>query len=64
VAGRASSLWKTEWWDAGMVVGQGSDLHIAQLMPMPVNPDWFYLPGFTFLVQARPGSPRQNTRGS
>jgi len=26
----------------------------------PVNTDWFYLPGFTFLVPAHPGSPRQN----
>jgi len=29
---------KTEWWDAGMVVclGQGADLHMAQLMPLPL----------------------------
>jgi len=39
---------------------------MAQLMPLPltisapVNPDWFYLPGFTFLVLAHPGSPGQN----
>jgi len=26
----------------------------------PVNPDWFYVPGFTFLVPAHPGSPGQN----
>jgi len=26
----------------------------------PVNPDWFYLPGFAFLVPAYPGSPGQN----
>jgi len=32
-------------------------------MPLPltisssVNPDWFYLPGFTFLVLAHPDSP-------
>ena len=25
-----------------------------------VNPNWFYLPGFTFLVLAHPGSPGQN----
>jgi len=34
-------------------MGQGADLRMAQLMPLPlvapVNPDWFYLPGFTFL---------------
>jgi len=26
----------------------------------PVNPDWFYIPGFMFLVPAHPGSPRPN----
>jgi len=26
----------------------------------PANPDRFYLPGFTFLVPAHPGSPGQN----
>jgi len=28
----------TEWWDAGVVVcrGQGADLHMAQLMPLPL----------------------------
>jgi len=33
---------KTEWWDTGMVMclGQGADLHMAQLMPL-----WFYLSG-------------------
>ena len=30
---------KSEWWDAGMVMclGQGADLHMAQLMPLPLN---------------------------
>jgi len=46
---------------------RAADLHLAQLMPMPltapVNPDWFYLPGFTFLVSAHPGSPGQNPEG-
>ena len=50
--------WKTEWWDAGMVMrlGQGADLHMAQLMPLPLTiscssksrlvlPSWFYLSG-------------------
>jgi len=29
---------KTEWWGAGMVIclEQGADLHIAQLMPLPL----------------------------
>jgi len=55
--------------DAGMVMclAQGADLHMAQLMPLPlttpVNPDWFYLPGFTFLVPAHLGGSRQNPRG-
>ena len=34
------------------------------LSPAPVNPTWFYLPGFTFLMPAYPGSPGQNPRGS
>jgi len=39
VAGRASGLYKTEWWDVGMVMclGQGADLHMAQLMPLPLT---------------------------
>ena len=30
---------KPEWWDAGMVMclGQGSDLHMTQLMPLPLT---------------------------
>jgi len=55
---------KTEWWDAGMVMclGQGADLHkwpswchCHSLSLASVNPDWFYLPAFTFLVPAHPG---------
>jgi len=28
---------KTEWWDAGVVMclGEGADLHMAQLTPLP-----------------------------
>jgi len=48
---------------------QGADLHVAQLMPLPVtiscfsksrlaSPFWF-----TFLEVAHPGSPRQDPRG-
>jgi len=29
----------------------------------PVNPDWCYLPGFTFLVPAHPVVPDKNRRG-
>jgi len=49
---------KHEWWDAGMVMclGQGADLHMAQLIPLPLIiscssksrlllPSWFYLSG-------------------
>jgi len=54
---------------AWLCLGQGAGLHMAQLMHChslslaQVNPDWFYLPGFTFLVPAHPGSPRHNQRG-
>jgi len=47
-----------EWWDAGVVVclGQGGDLQMAQLMPLPLTiscyskfrlvlPSWIYLSG-------------------
>ena len=36
--GRASGLLKTEWWGAGMVIflERGADLHMAQLMPLPL----------------------------
>jgi len=62
---------KTECWDAGMVIclGRVADLHMAKLMPLPltiscsVNPDWFYLPGFTFLVPAYPGNLGQSPGG-
>jgi len=51
---------KTEWWDAGMVIclERGADLHIAQLMPLPLTVSCFskFQIGFTFLVAAHPGS--------
>jgi len=30
---------KTEWWGAGVVIclEQGADLHLAQLMPLPLT---------------------------
>ena len=40
--------------------GFGTKKSVPTLSLAPVNPDWFYLPGFTFLVPAHPGSPRQN----
>jgi len=49
---------KSEWWDAGVVMslGEGADLYMAKLMPMPLTvscssksrlvlPSWFYLSG-------------------
>ena len=41
--GRASGLVKTEWWGAGMVIclEQGADLHMAQLMPLPLTVSCF-----------------------
>ena len=52
---------KTEWWGAGVVIclEQDADLHIAQLMPLPLTVSCFskIQIGFTFLVPAHPGSP-------
>jgi len=54
---------KTEWWGAGVVIclERGADLHMAQLMPLPLAV--FCLSkiqtGFTFLVPAHPGSSGQ-----
>ena len=40
---------------------RGADLHMAQLMPLPLTVSCFSKVqiGFTFLVPAHPGSPRQ-----
>jgi len=40
---------------------QGADLHMAQLMPLPLTVSFFskIQIGFTFLVPAYPGSPGQ-----
>jgi len=52
---------KNEWWGVGVVVclERGADLHMAQLMPLPLT---VYCSskiqiGFTFLVPAYPGYP-------
>ena len=54
---------KTEWWGAGMAIclEQGADLHMVQLMPLPLTVSCFskIQIGFTFLVPAHPGSPGQ-----
>jgi len=52
---------KTEWWGAGMVIclERGADLHMAQLVPLPLTVSCFSKIhiGFTFVVPAHPGSP-------
>jgi len=52
-----------KWWGAGVVIclDRVADLHMAQLMPLPLAVFWFskIQIGFTFLVLARPGSPGQ-----
>jgi len=57
---------KTEWWGAGVVVclEQGADLHMAQLMPLPLTASCFskIQIGFTFLVPAHLGSPGKKGR--
>ena len=49
------------WWGAGMVIclEQVADLHMSQLMPLPLTVSCFskIQIGFTFLVPAYPGSP-------
>jgi len=61
VAGRASGLYKTEWWGAGVVIclERGADLHTAQLMPLPltISCSSKIQIGFTFLVPAYLDSP-------
>jgi len=52
---------KLEWWGAGIVIclERGADLHMAQLMPLPltVSCSSKIQIGFTFLVPAHLGSP-------
>ena len=52
---------KKEWSGAGMVIclERGADLHMAQLMPLPLTVSCFskIQIGFTFLVLAHLGSP-------
>ena len=52
---------RTEWWGVGMVICQerGADLHMAQLMPLPLTVACSSIIqiGFTFLVPAHLGSP-------
>ena len=52
---------KTEWWGAGVVIclERRADLHMAQLMPLPLTISCFskIQIGFTFLVPAHLGNP-------
>ena len=52
---------KKQWWGTGMVIclERDADLHMAQLMPLPLTVSCFskIQIGFTFLVPAHPGSP-------
>jgi len=54
---------KNEWWGAGVVIclEQGADLHMAQLMPLPLTVSCLrkIQIGFTFPGKAEPGSPGQ-----
>ena len=54
---------KLSEWGAGMVIclERGADLHMAQLMLLPLTVSCFskIQTGFTFPVVAHPGSPRQ-----
>ena len=54
---------KTEWWGAGVVfcLERGADLHMAQLMLLPLTVSCFskIQIGFTCLVPAHLGSPGQ-----
>jgi len=65
-AGRASGLYKTEWWGVVVVIclERGAGLHTAQLMPLPLTVSCFskIQIGFTFLVPAHPGSSGKKDR--
>ena len=54
---------KTECWGSGVVIclERGADLHMAQLMPLPLTVSCFskIQIGFTFLVPAHLGSPKK-----
>jgi len=58
---RPVNNWVLGWLGAGVVVclDRGADLHMTQLMPLPLTVSCFskIQIGFTFLVSAHPGSP-------
>jgi len=57
---------KKQWWGAGVVVclEQDADLHMAQLMSLPLTVSCFskIQNGFTYLVPAYSGSPLKKGR--
>ena len=65
LVGRRKGIWpvKTEWWGAGVFIclETCADLHMAQLMPLPLTVSCFSIiqTGFTFLVPAHLGSPEK-----
>jgi len=56
---------KKQWWGAGVVIclERGADLHMAQLMPLPLTVSCCskIQIGFTFLVPAYAGCPGKET---
>jgi len=62
-----SKHWRPEWsmrarlciWVKVQICTWPSWCHCHSLSLAPVNPDWLYLPGFTFLVLAHLGSPKR-----
>ena len=58
-AGRASGLYKTEWLGAGVVVclERGADLHMFQLIPLPLTVSCFAKIQIVFTSLSGTGSP-------
>jgi len=54
--------WLCVWVKVQICIWQ-SWCHCHSLYLAPVNPDCFYLPGFTFMVLAHLGGPGQDPRG-
>jgi len=55
-------MWLSVWGEVQICIWP-SWYRYHSLCLVPVNPDWFCLPGFTFLVPAYLGSPRQSPGG-
>jgi len=54
--------WLSVWSEVQICI-RPSWCHCHSLSLAPVNPDWLYTPGFTFLVPAHPSSPAQSPGG-